>query len=773
MSYFRIFGRALAACLFCVSLIRAGAPASVTGRVTDGQAGVPGVTVTLRGAAPRVERKAITSETGEYCFDSLAPGSYELDFARQGFDVVRRATRLGEADERVDVVLKPAMVATTVDVTDVAGKATASRMEIPDRELPAMVSSVPAETLEEQAANDLPTALQNVSSMSARVQYGVYEYYSFRGFASSEVMLVDGMRLEGNRINTQLNNVEQVDVLKGPSSVLYGAEALSGAINIVRKKPQAQRAYDFTYRTGRFGLQQYGGGATGNVFNSEHLLYRVDTMLEDKNGWRGAGGRRFNVSPTLTWLLGSRLRVTLFQGLTRDHYDLDAGIPTALYLTPGFDLGTRFNTVQDFERAREWQNQVFVNAQLTSRLEFRNSFFMNRKGDQYYNAESLSYSAALTQVNRTALYFYHHRRPVQNQSDLLGRYRFLGVDHYFLTGYEYQDNYTASDRAASRSVALAPVLLPSLSDAYVPVPDFPLSSIDKSSVGTKAIYWQDQISVTQRLKLSVGGRYSDYDRRSHTDTYTNGVASRGADTIRQTNAYTYRAGAVYGLTERQQLYFASNTSFKPLTTVSADGRILEPERGQSYEIGHRWQTMRGRLKINTAAYKMMRQNVAISLGSGLYDQAGQQSSKGIDFDANGDLGHGIRVVAAYGYTLPRYDNYFTSNGTVSMIGRRPSYTTRHTGNVWLTKRWNSGIYASVGSRYMGPVFLNDANTLWLGGWAKFSGAFGVHKRAWDWSVNADNLLNRQHYVTATLSSGNQVYPGSPITVQATIRYRFR
>ena len=104
-------------------------------------------------------------------------------------------------------------------------------------------------------------ALKNASGVQAFRWYGVYEYYTIRGFNQADVMLVDGMRLEGNRINTQTNNMESVEVLKGPSSVLYGGGALGGIINVVRKKPQGTRAYDLMYRGGRFNSHQIAGGA--------------------------------------------------------------------------------------------------------------------------------------------------------------------------------------------------------------------------------------------------------------------------------------------------------------------------------------------------------------------------------------------------------------------------------------------------------------------------------------------------------------------------------
>ena len=162
----------------------------------------------------------------------------------------------------------------------------------------------------------MANALRNASGVQAQRLYGVYEQYTIRGFNAADVMLVDGMRTEAifNRFNTQLNNVESVEVLKGPSSVLYGGDAVGGAINIIRKKPQATRGYDFMYKGGRFNSHQVAGGATGPL-GGYRLLYRVDASQDYSEGWRGAGANRLNVSPSLTFLMSEGARVTVHQSV--------------------------------------------------------------------------------------------------------------------------------------------------------------------------------------------------------------------------------------------------------------------------------------------------------------------------------------------------------------------------------------------------------------------------------------------------------------------------
>src|SRR4029434_8896634 len=104
------------------------------------------------------------------------------------------------------------------------------------------------------------------------------------GFLDS-VQLVDGVRNEGNRVNTQLTNVDRIEVLKGPSSALYGGSALGATVNLIRKKPSAVPAYEFMGAAGSVGTGRGAFGATGRL-GSDATLYRVDVGGERREGYR-------------------------------------------------------------------------------------------------------------------------------------------------------------------------------------------------------------------------------------------------------------------------------------------------------------------------------------------------------------------------------------------------------------------------------------------------------------------------------------------------------
>ena len=129
-------------CLMLLATLALGQQLSISGTVRDAGGVVPDATVTLRagGAQPRT---ATTDAMGQYKFDGLPATYYELSFAKAGFQTVTRNLALGAEAETLDVILAVGTVTTDVTVTDAAGKATASRLDIPDKDLPVQVNSIP------------------------------------------------------------------------------------------------------------------------------------------------------------------------------------------------------------------------------------------------------------------------------------------------------------------------------------------------------------------------------------------------------------------------------------------------------------------------------------------------------------------------------------------------------------------------------------------------------------------------------------------------------
>jgi iron complex outermembrane receptor protein len=142
----------------------------------------------------------------------------------------------------------------------------------------------------------------------------------------------------------------------------------------------------------------------------------------------------------------------------------------------------------------------------------------------------------------------------------------------------------------------------------------------------------------------------------------------------------------------------------------------------------------------------------------------------VDLDVNADLTHRTRLIFNYGYTIPKF-NDFVSDG-FDYAGLLPRFAQKHAANAWLYKTWSSGFSAGLGARYVGPMFTDNENTVRIAGWTTVGGSVGYRRDWWEWSLNAENLFNRERYFTPS-DYTNQVYPGPPINVFSTIRFRFQ
>ena len=226
---------------------------------------------------------------------------------------------------------------------------------------------------------------------------------------------------------------------------------------------------------------------------------------------------------------------------------------------------------------------------------------------------------------------------MQNQADLIGRIRFLGMHHTLLAGHEYQDFYTRTEVTAGDDPAcncgswinLPAMNLTTLAETAKPLDTTSIFRMTYQANQIHAGYWQDQIDVLPNLKINVAGRFDDYDRGVHRIFTVAPTVITGVQSRHQT-AYTYRAGIVYSPFGAHQFYFNTATSFSPVTTVPANQAELQPQHGLTYEVGQRWKGWRGRLSTNLALYSIERDGQTIVTSQTTVAQVGSLKSKGAD-----------------------------------------------------------------------------------------------------------------------------------------------
>ena len=366
----------------------------------------------------------------------------------RGFETAVRNVTLGPDTPPVDVVLAVGRVSTTLTVTASAGKATATRLPVADDDVPAQVSSIPQELMRQQGINTVGDALRNASGVQAVRWYGAYEQYTIRGFFDPTIATAStscwwtACGMGGNRYATQTNNIRKH---RGPEGTQlhplrpgrrrrhhqHHPKEAAGRPRLRRQLPRRPLQH-------APGVRRARRGRSGTA---RRLLYRVDTSFEGSDGWRDAGADRLNVSPSLTWLMSDSARLTLHQTFNRDRFDGDGGVPLNIIDLPSFKPELRFSLPQDRVLVEDSQTQSLFNGNLSSAWEFRNSFLGQRTSDRYFVTEGVYGDPENNLVFREPLDFHHIRRPVQNQTEVVGRLDGFGR-HNLLFGYEYhRDKY--------------------------------------------------------------------------------------------------------------------------------------------------------------------------------------------------------------------------------------------------------------------------------------------------------------------------------------------
>ena len=760
---------------FVLSLLTTAAlaqTASVTGRVMDpDRSVVMDAHVTLMFIDSGIERNARTGADGTFRFTDLPPGRYIVQIMAPGFGMHSEDFVLGPAGHTIEAGLQIAGVIEDVTVRGIATNPSIGRTAVPLRDQPITVNTVTAERLQSQGINDLVTALQLVNNVNAYQQYGVYEYYQFRGFADV-VQMVDGIRNEGNRVRSQLSNVESIEVLKGPASVLYGSDALGATMNIVLKKPSAQPAYDVSTSAGSWNTYRGSFGATGRL-GGERTLYRLDTGLESSDNFRGDAWNRFNITPTLAYRIGPRDQLDVRYSLNRNDVSGDAGLPLVTRpdgtsFIADVPRHRRYSTPQDFALSHDHNIRSSYGHTFGSGLGVRNISGYRVYDDEYWITETLRVAYPST-VNRTFLYFKHERRPFTNQLEFSGPVKF-GVNHDFLMGWDHQTYRSRTTRVDAASTPTTAIDLYNPIETHVTRTGFDPTRYDYFRNFTNALYVQDHLTLTPQIKAVVGARFDDIRRHTHNNPVADGVETEVAAVRRDSRKATSRVGLVYQPAERADLYAQYATAFKPNFNLQPDGSTLEPEFGVSYEAGQRVRLLQDRVQLNTAVFQITKRNVTFSRPGGFFEQVGKVRSRGFEADLDARVSSTWRFNLGYGYTDAVFVDYRTA-ATTDLSGNTPPRVPPHTVNLTATYTWNSRLSLMAGTQFRDTQFLNDQNTLTLDAFSLVNLSASYNQGPLQYNLSLSNATDEFYY--ASIRGNTQFYPGEPRRVTATVRWRIR
>ncbi|MFQ4146617.1 TonB-dependent siderophore receptor [Chlorogloeopsis sp. ULAP02] len=650
-----------------------------------------------------------------------------------------------------------------------------TRTDTPLRDIPQSIQVVPQQVLRDRNARRITDGLENVSGVTS-IGYGNNagrDYFTIRGFESYGA-LVDGIP-EGTISNDGgFVNVERLEVLKGPASVLYGDGGLGGGIggtiNFVTKKPLGDPFYEINATIGSFNDYQGKVDFSGPLNDAKTALYRFNASYRDAGSFIDFNDvTLLSIAPALSFNLGKDTDLVMdgYVNFWDKESQTPAGLPAIGSVLPNPNGKIR----RSFNPTGPQSDYQIINSRVGYSLEHRFSDnWRLRNAFRYQFAEEDNqrspqfYPTGLEADNRTLNRGFYAGNTIATNyyldTNLLGRFGTGSIDHQLLFGFslnrstlEYNYEYGSA----------APV------DIFDPVYDQSVVFTEPNErlLQTRnilGIYLQDQITLAENLKLLLGGRVDIFSNHS-----TNRLIDE--ETSQSGTAFSPRLGIVYQPIPPISLYASYSQAFTPTIGRSASGETFQPGRGTQYEVGIK-ADLNSKLSTTLAFYDLTRTNVTTADpdNPNFSIQTGEQNSRGIELDIGGEILPGWNIIAGYAYT----DAKVTKDNTFP-VGNRLFGTPEHSFNLWTTYRIQTGdlrgLGVGLGFYYVGEVKADLANTFEIPSWLRTDAAIFYERDQFRAALNFRNLFDVEYYASRS-GSGSTVTVGEPFTIQGTISWQF-
>ena len=563
---------------------------------------------------------------------------------------------------------------------------TATRTDTPLRDIPQSIQVIPQQVIKDQGITRIVDATRNVSGVAAVSGYGnTFGDVNIRGFFSS--VLVDGFPAFFFNSLSPANgaNIEQVEVLKGPASVLYGRLEPGGLVNYVTKKPLNSPYYSASFTAGSFDYYNPAIDLSGPLTTDKRLLYRVNVSYENSGSYRDyIENDILYISPAFTYKIDDATTLDFAYEYLNSKQGFDRGFkPEAIFLT--LPINRNLAQPDDFFNTESHRVLLTLNQQFSENWQLRSRF----SAQFSENSEKVTQIAGdILEDGRTLTRGQFGDGPNYSQiftlqSNLIGKFNTGAIAHQLLLGVDWNRNTSDSNNSYDIDFPSIDIFEPNYN---VPLPERVYGKGNTTS-NTTGIYLQDQVTLLSNLKLLVGGRYDFID--SHSENISNiSIPSEGDLSGYYYEAFSPRVGIVYQPIEPISLYASYSRSFNANGSRDRNKELLEPSRGTQYEVGIKAELFDKRLSATLAAYDIAKTNVpTVDPIDDQYSIAlGEVKSRGIELDVAGEILPGWKIIAS-GYLN---DAYVSKDNDPTVQGKHLENAPYHGASLWTTYEINQG-----------------------------------------------------------------------------------
>ncbi len=700
-------------------------------------------------------------------------------------------------------------VTVTANNTLLEPEVTGSRLGLTPLATPAAVFSITPDTLERRGYAQIEDAVDSLPGVVSGGSPADPSQFIVRGFGGNYVSLLRDNIYVGpaNMVTRAENafNLQSVDLLSGPSSVLYGQGAVGGTVNVLTKKPVfAPLGVDAYSSYGSFNTLEEGLGGGGQLgprgaFRGDVSYYRSDGYVHNSNP------RTLNATGSILYAPAKTVSVLLALDVLKDDLPSYYGTPYVsatfasdplrgvLTSTTGQVIDARmrynnYNTADSVHSSSSYQPNLTLTWQPSPQLTLSNQTYYYHAERTWRNAETYIFVAAgaidgngnvapANEIERDRFHVYHNQQLPGDSLNAVYAHPVFGRKNTLSVGYEFY-NISFNRRRGFPDANFADFVDPihPVQGLYATgdAGDFP-SRVAPTKITDNAVYAEDALNLTSRLTV-VGGLHFENFYLDRLNFSQSGAAQTALDFSGNYHPFDGRIGAVYTLLKGLNLYGQFTTAKTPpgsniflVNAAPAPTPAFQLSGAKEGEVGLKQDLPRSYGELTLALYDISVNNIlTANVGNGATPAAssdnGQQKSHGVEFSS---ILHPLPLVDVNfntAYTYARFGYFSDPNTGLVDTGNTPADVPATTSNLWADLRRIGSVPLEVGAglRFVGQRYADNANHISLDNYATLDLYATYHlKEKFDFSARGRNLTNKAYADFADINYPSEVILGAP------------
>ncbi|MEQ8508880.1 MAG: TonB-dependent siderophore receptor [Rhodospirillaceae bacterium] len=657
-------------------------------------------------------------------------------------------------------------------------KLNAVKTPTPIIDVPQSLSIVSSEQIAKQAFTNFGDVLRYTPGLSISQGEGHRDAIIIRGNQTTADFFLDGLR-DDVQYFRPLYNLQQIEILRGSNALLFGRGGAGGVINRVTKRPEfGEQFTGFTTSLDTFGAYNIAGDV--NYAIGDTVALRFNAFYDGLNNHRDFfDGERFALNPTYAFQASPDTDVLLSYEYVDDDRIVDRGVPSQNVdggpdvPLDGFNktfFGSPDENITTLEAHifRTRVDHTFSDS-LRGNVTAQYADFEKLYKNLYASEKILVTNGTFAEVEFDGYLDTTHRENLIIQANLVGEFETGRFGHTILFGAEFgtQDTANARNDNVFASNGDDQLLIPFTDPLSIPEFSFSNPARDRTSeVEFASIYFQDQVDLTESLKIVLGGRFDRFD--IEVNDLFNGAQFRRLD-----EEFTPRLGAIFKPEDNVSFYASYSETFLPRSgdqflTLNLDAESTRPQFYKNKEVGLKWD-ITSDLSFTAAAFDLDRE----SFTSVDPEDAAQviiiegSETKGFEVQLTGNLTDQWFVTTGYSYLDGKVQRVDGSGAD----GNRTRQTPEHMFSVWNTYQVSDVLGFGLGATYQDAFFVTEDNSVEVPSYIRFDAA-AYYDLSEDvrLQLNIENLLDETYFPDA--HSNDNITTGEPINARFSVNVKF-